>query len=60
MFLPTFAVIGLLGAGLVTDIGVLMVIEHVVMLPGHGGRDAAAPGRVHPAPRHARPVEVTA
>jgi hypothetical protein len=32
MFLPTFAVIGLLGAGLVTDIGVLMVAEHVAML----------------------------
>jgi hypothetical protein len=32
MFLPTFAVIGLLGAGLVTDIGVLMIAEHVAML----------------------------
>jgi hypothetical protein len=32
MYLPTFAVIGLLGAGLVTDIGVLMVVEHVAML----------------------------
>ena len=32
MFLPTFAVIGLLGAGLVTDIGALLVIEHVAML----------------------------
>jgi hypothetical protein len=32
MFLPTFAVIGLLAAGVVSDIGVLMVAEHVAML----------------------------
>ena len=32
MFLPTFGVIGLLGAELVTDIGALLVIEHVAML----------------------------
>jgi hypothetical protein len=32
MFLPTFAVIGLLGAGVLTDIGVLLIIEHVAML----------------------------
>jgi hypothetical protein len=32
MFLPTFAVIGLLWAGLVEDIGVLLAIEHVAML----------------------------
>jgi hypothetical protein len=32
MFLPTFAVIALLGAGLVNDIGVLLLIEHVAML----------------------------
>jgi hypothetical protein len=32
MFLPTFAVIALLGAGVVTDIGVLLVVEHVAML----------------------------
>jgi hypothetical protein len=32
MFLPTFAVIGLLGGGLLTDSGALMVIEHVAML----------------------------
>jgi hypothetical protein len=32
MFLPTFAVIALLWAGLVEDIGVLLVIEHVAML----------------------------
>ena len=34
MFVPTFAVIGLLGVGLVTDLGVLLVIEHVAMLAG--------------------------
>jgi hypothetical protein len=32
MFVPTFAVIGSLATGLLTDIGVLMIIEHVVML----------------------------
>ena len=32
MLLPAFAVIGLLGAGLVTAIGALLVIEHVAML----------------------------
>jgi hypothetical protein len=33
MFLPTFAVIGLLAAGVVTDFGSLMGLEHMVMLP---------------------------
>lgn len=33
MMLPTIGVIGLLGGGLVTDIGALLVIEHVVMFP---------------------------
>lgn len=33
MFLPTFAVIALLGAGLVESIGALLTIEHVGMLP---------------------------
>ena len=32
MFVPTFAVIGLLWAELLTDLGALMVIEHVAML----------------------------
>jgi hypothetical protein len=32
MFGPTFAVIGLLWAGLLTDLGALMVLEHVAML----------------------------
>jgi hypothetical protein len=33
MLIPTAGVIALLGAGLVTDIGTLYTIEHVVMLP---------------------------
>ena len=33
MLLPTFAAIALLAAGSVTDIGALMTIEHVAMLP---------------------------
>jgi hypothetical protein len=32
MFVPTFAVIGLLWAGVLTDLGALMVVEHVAML----------------------------
>jgi hypothetical protein len=31
MFLPTFAVIALMGAGLMTDLGTLMLLEHVAM-----------------------------
>ena len=37
MYVPTFAVIGLLTTGLLTDIGVLMVAEHVVMLLAMAG-----------------------
>jgi hypothetical protein len=37
MFLPTFAVIGLLWADLLTDLGALMVIEHVAMLLAMAG-----------------------
>ena len=33
MMIPTAGVIGMLGAGVVTDIGGLLIIEHVVMLP---------------------------
>jgi hypothetical protein len=32
MYLPTFAAIALLGAGLVEDLGALMTLEHVAML----------------------------
>ena len=33
MLIPTAGVIGLLGAGLVEDVGTLLMAEHVVMLP---------------------------
>jgi hypothetical protein len=33
MMIPTAGVIALLGAGLVDDVGALLMIEHVVMLP---------------------------
>jgi hypothetical protein len=33
MMVPTLAVVALLGFGLVEDVGALLVIEHVVMLP---------------------------
>jgi copper chaperone CopZ len=37
MFVPTFAVIALLWAELLTDVGVLMIIEHVAMLLAMAG-----------------------
>ena len=37
MFVPTFAVIGLLSAELLTNLGVLMVVEHVAMLLAMAG-----------------------
>jgi hypothetical protein len=37
MFVPTFAVIGVLSAQLLTDLGMLMVIEHVAMLLAMAG-----------------------
>jgi hypothetical protein len=37
MFVPTFAVIGLLTTGLLTDLGILMAAEHVVMLVAMAG-----------------------
>jgi hypothetical protein len=33
MMIPTVGVVGLLGTGLVTDVGSLLMIEHVVMFP---------------------------
>jgi hypothetical protein len=33
MFIPTFAVIGLLWGALLEDFGTLMVVEHIAMLP---------------------------
>jgi len=43
MVLPTFAAIGLLAADLMTDIGTLMVVEHVAMLLGMLGVMLARP-----------------
>jgi hypothetical protein len=43
MFVPTFAVIGLLSADLLTDVGALMVIEHVAMLLAMAGVMALRP-----------------
>ena len=37
MFVPAFAVIAALATGLLTDIGTLMIIEHVVMLLAMAG-----------------------
>ena len=37
MFVPAFAVIGLLWGGLLTDLGVPMIIEHVAMLLAMAG-----------------------
>lgn len=33
MFVPTFVLVALLAGGLVEDVGTLLVVEHVVMLP---------------------------
>jgi hypothetical protein len=37
MYVPTFAVIGVLTTGLMTDVGALMLAEHVVMLLAMAG-----------------------
>jgi hypothetical protein len=37
MFVPTFAVIGALTSGILTDLGVLMLVEHLVMLLAMAG-----------------------
>ena len=51
MLVPTFVAIALLEAGVVDDIGVLLVVEHVAMLLGMLGVMLAAPCRVHAPPR---------
>jgi flagellar biosynthetic protein FliP len=43
MYVPTFAVIGVLWSGAVTDTGVLMVAEHVAMLAAMAGVMIARP-----------------
>ena len=54
MFVPAFAVIGVLTTGILTDIGVLMLAEHVVMLLAMGGVMLLRPEEyIH---HHGRPV----
>lgn len=60
MIVPTFAVIGLLAAGIATDTGMLLLIEHVAMLAGMFAVMLARPEeyshhhhRSHPAQQHA-------
>ena len=58
MFVPTFAVIGLLWAGLLTDLGALMIVEHVAMLLAMLGVMLLRPAEyTH---RHAAVEQVTA
>ena len=57
MFVPTFAVIGVLSAGLLTSIGVLMAVEHVAMLLAMAGVMLLRPaGYLH----HHGPAQVAA
>src|SRR4051812_44314045 len=52
MFVPTLAVIGLLGARVVTDLGVLMLLEHVAMLAAMAGVMLARPAEYAGHPHH--------
>ena len=64
MFVPTFAVIGLLWADVLTHIGLLMTIEHVAMLAAMAGVMLMRPaeyarhhgGHAHVAPKAAERV----
>jgi hypothetical protein len=54
MFVPTFAVIGALTSGILTDLGVLMAVEHIVMLLAMAGVMLLRPEEyIH---HHGRPV----
>jgi len=54
MFVPAFAVVGALTTGLLTDIGVLMLAEHIVMLLAMAGVMLLRPEEyIH---RHGEPV----
>jgi hypothetical protein len=59
MFLPTFAVIGLLWGGLLTDLGTLMVVEHVAMLLAMAGAMLLRPAEYTQHGHHARRSEAT-
>ena len=58
MFLPTFAVIAILGAGVVTDVGMLMVVEHVAMLLAMAGAMLLRPSEYahHDGHAHTQPA----
>jgi hypothetical protein len=61
MLIPTAAVIGLLWAGFVADIGTLLAIEHVVMLPAMLAamllrRDDYSGHMHHPGPAEQQPA----
>ena len=58
MFVPTFAVIGLLWGGLPTDLGVLMIIQHVAMLLAMAGVMLLRPAEY--TNRHGMQLEPTA
>jgi hypothetical protein len=59
MFLPTFAVIGLLWADVLTHVGLLMTIEHVAMLAAMAGVMLLRPAEYahhHDRRAHAQPT----
>ncbi len=57
MFVPTFAVIGMLWAGLLTDLGVLMLLEHVAMLLAMAGAMLVRPSEYARHHEHGTHVE---
>src|SRR5918999_5583964 len=50
MIVPTLAVIALDGAGLISDVGTMLVVEHVAMLAGMFAVVVLRPGEVYPHP----------
>jgi hypothetical protein len=60
MFVPTFAVIGLLWANLVSDIDTLMAVEHIAMLIAMAALMIARPGEYASHARHAEPAQADA
>jgi hypothetical protein len=58
MFVPTFAVIGMLWAGLLTDLGVLMLVEHVAMLLAMAGAMLLRPAEYAPHHGHDHATEI--
>jgi hypothetical protein len=56
MIVPTIAVLGLLGASLVTDTGALLLIEHLAMFAGMFAVMAARPEEYAHGHRHQEPA----